>query len=72
MAKNTDKLVSEIRLLPNEEKIRVLEALLTDLHPPDPAIDAAWADEARRRWQAYKAGQLESISYEELMSKYKR
>ena len=72
MAKSTDKLVSEIRLLPNEEKIRVLEALLTDLHRPDPAIDAAWADEARRRWQAYKAGRLESISYEELMSKYKR
>ena len=72
MAKNTDKLISEIRLLPNEEKIRVLEALLTDLHQPDPAIDAAWADEARRRWQAYKAGRLGSISYEELMSKYRR
>lgn len=72
MAKNTDKLISEIRLLSNEEKIRVLDALLTDLHQPDPAIDAAWADEARRRWQAYKAGRLGSISYEELMSKYRR
>lgn len=72
MAKSTDKLVSEIRMLSNEEKFRVLEALLTDLHQPDPAIDAAWADEARWRWQAYKAGRLGSISYEELMSKYKR
>jgi putative addiction module component (TIGR02574 family) len=72
MAKNTDELVSEIRSLPNEEKIRVLEALLTDLRQPDPTIDAAWADEAHWRWQAYKAGRLGSISYEELMSKYKR
>ena len=71
MATNTDKLVSEIRLLSNEEKIQVLEALLTDLLEPDPDIDAVWTAEARRRWQAYKGGRLASISYEELMSKYK-
>ena len=70
MATNTDKLVSEIRSLPNEEKIRVLDALLTDLHQLDPEIDAAWAAEARRRWEAYKEGRLGSISYEELMSQY--
>ena len=72
MATNTDKLVSKIRLLTHEEKFRVLDALLTDLHQPDPEIDAVWAIEARKRWQAYKAGQLASISYEELMSKYKQ
>ena len=33
MATNADKLVSEIRALPNEEKIRVLDAILTDLDP---------------------------------------
>jgi putative addiction module component (TIGR02574 family) len=70
MATNADRLVSEIRSLPNEEKIRVLDALLTDLHQPDPEIDAAWAVEARRRWEAYKAGRLATISYEELMSQY--
>lgn len=69
MATNTEKLLSEIRLLSNEEKIRVLEALLTDLHEPDLDIEAVWADEARRRWQAYKGGRLASISYEELVSK---
>ncbi|HTG88002.1 MAG TPA: addiction module protein [Pyrinomonadaceae bacterium] len=71
MATNADKLVSEIRSLPNEEKIRVLDALLTDLHQLDPEIDARWAVEARRRWQAYKSGELASISYEELMKQYK-
>ena len=67
-----DKLVSELRSLSNEEKIRVLDALLTDLHQPDPKIDAVWAIEARGRWEAYKAGRIASISYEELMSKYKQ
>ena len=42
MATNTEKLLSEIRLLSNEEKIRVLEALLTDLHEPDLDIEAVW------------------------------
>ena len=72
MATDADKLVSEIRSLPNDEKIRILDALLTDLDQPDPEIDAVWASEARRRWEAYKAGRIASISYEELMSKHKR
>lgn len=68
MASKVDKLVSEIRSLPNDDKIRILDALLTDWHQPDPEVGAMWADEARRRWQAYKRGELGSISYEELMS----
>ncbi len=72
MAVDADKLVSEILELPDEDKLRVLEAILTDLDKPDSTIDQIWAIEARRRWQAYKAGQLNTISYEELMARYKR
>jgi uncharacterized ferritin-like protein (DUF455 family) len=72
MATQADKLVSEIRALPDEEKLRVLDAILTDLDKPDREIDHVWAEEARQRWISYKAGQLETVSYEELMSKYKR
>ncbi len=72
MATQADKLVSEIRALPEEEKIRLLDAILTDLDKPDPEIDHVWAAEARKRWLAYKAGRLSSVSYEELMAKYNR
>lgn len=72
MATNADKLVSEIRALPEEEKLRVLDAILTDLDKPDDEIDHIWAAEAQKRWNAYKAGQLSTVSYEELMSKYNR
>jgi hypothetical protein len=71
MANSTDKLISEIRSLSNEEKLRVLEALLTDLNPAASKIDAMWIEKARERWYAYKAGRLTTVSYEELMSKYK-
>jgi putative addiction module component (TIGR02574 family) len=72
MATETDKLVTEIRALPEEEKLRLLDVLLTDLDKPDPAIDQVWAAEARKRWAAYKAGRLTSVSYEELINRYKR
>ena len=72
MTTPADKLVSEIRALPDEEKVRILDAILTDLDKPDSEIDHVWAVEARKRWESYKAGRLESVSYEELMSKYNR
>jgi len=72
MATQADKLVSEIRALPEEEKLRLLEIILTELDIHDPEIDEVWAREARKRWSAYKAGRLETIGYEELMTRYKR
>ena len=72
MATQADKLVTEIRALPDEEKLRVLDAILTDLDKPDQEIDRVWAEEARNRWDSYKAGRLQTVSYEELMRKYNR
>ena len=42
MATETDKLLADIRALPEEEKVRLLDAILTDLETPDPTIDAVW------------------------------
>lgn len=72
MATQADRLVTEIRALPDEEKLRVLDAILTDLDKPDQEIDQVWAEEARKRWNSYKAGRLQTVSYEELMRKYNR
>jgi putative addiction module component (TIGR02574 family) len=72
VATQADKLATEIRALPEDEKLRLLEAILTDLNKPDPEIDHIWAIEARKRWAAYKAGQLATVSYEDLMAKYNR
>ncbi|HEX3249146.1 MAG TPA: addiction module protein [Pyrinomonadaceae bacterium] len=72
MATNANKLLSEIRALSDEEKLQVLDAILTDLDKPDAEIDHLWAIEARKRWNDYKAGRLPTVSYEDLMSKYNR
>jgi putative addiction module component (TIGR02574 family) len=72
MTTRTETLVSEIKTLPEEEKLKVLEALLTDLDQRDSEIDQVWAIEARKRWNAYKTGEVATVSYEELMAKYSR
>ena len=72
MTTRAENLVSEIRSLPEEEKLKVLDALLTDLDTRDTEIDQVWATEARKRWNAYKAGKVSTVSYEDLMAKYSR
>ena len=72
MSTNADKLVSEIRDLPDSEKLRLVDAILSDLNKPDPEIDRVWAAEARKRWTAYKEGRIPTVSYEEVMAKYRQ
>jgi len=72
MATSADHLLSQIRSLPDEEKLKVLDALLTDLDKREPDIDQIWAVEARKRWNAYKKGEVATVSYKELMAKYSR
>lgn len=70
MSTTADKLAAEIQSLPDVEKLRLVESILVGLDKPDAEIDRIWADEARKRWAAYKAGKLGTVSYEELMAKY--
>ena len=72
MAKAVDKLAQEIHDLPDVEKLQLVDAILTDLDKPDPEIDRVWAEEARKRWSAYKAGKVPTVSYESVMAKYRR
>lgn len=71
MSSTADQLAQEIKSLPDIEKLRLVDAILADLDRPDPEIDRIWADEARRRSDAYKSGRLRTVSYEEVMSKYR-
>ena len=68
----TDKLTSEVQALSDIEKLRLVYTILADLDRPDPELDRIWADEARKRWTAYKEGKIPTVSYEELMAKYER
>ncbi|MFZ3137322.1 MAG: addiction module protein [Thermodesulfovibrionales bacterium] len=66
MKTTPEKLSAEIKSLTDVEKLRLVDAILADLDKPDPEIDRIWADEARRRWTAYKAGRILSVSYQDV------
>jgi len=72
MTLHIERLISEFRALTEEEKLRVLDAILTDLNNESRDLDHLWVLEARKRWARYKAGQLRTLSYEEVIGKYNR
>ena len=72
MAKPLEKLAAEIRNLPDKEKLQLVDSILEELVKPDPEIDRIWAEEARKRWNAYKAGRVPLVSYDTVMAKHRR
>jgi hypothetical protein len=67
----TDEMFKVIQNLPDSDKLRLVDVLLQDLDKPDPEIDRVWADEAGRRWRAYRDGKAGSTDYGEVMSRYR-
>ena len=61
MSSTADSLEQEIESLADADKLRIVEAIRADLNRPDPEIDRILAEEARKRWDAYKAGRLGTV-----------
>lgn len=72
MAKTVEGIVAEMQALSDTDKLQLLDAIIEDLDKPDPEIDRVWAEEARKRWTAYKAGKAPSVDYETVMAKHRR
>jgi hypothetical protein len=71
MATIKKKLKENIESLSDIEKLELVDSILMTLDRPDPKIDRIWAEEARKCWKAYKAGKLETVSYGQVMDKYR-
>jgi putative addiction module component (TIGR02574 family) len=54
------------------ERANVAEKLLFSLDSPDSEIDVLWAKEADSRIEAYNKGELETVSSEDVFSKYRK
>ncbi len=71
MATVNKELEAKIQSLPDNAKLELVDSILMQLDKPDPEIDRIWADEAKKRWLAYKSGKLETVSYEQVMAKHR-
>lgn len=70
MNTSVDRVLNEALHLSAAERAAVAEGLLSSLDKPDPKIDQIWADEAEARIDAADRGEVESVSSEEVFSKY--
>ena len=49
-----------------EERFLIIEGLLKSLDEPDLKIDEIWAEEAEKRLEAYRNGNLKGVPMEEI------
>ncbi len=71
MSQETKQILDLVLRLPAIEKARLIDHLLSSLDKPDEAIDALWRQEIADRIKAYQAGNLRTISLEQILAKYR-
>jgi len=64
-------IIREACQLPVEDRAMVIDSLLRSLNMPNPEIDRAWAEEARRRLAELRSGRTRTIPGDEVFSKIK-
>jgi putative addiction module component (TIGR02574 family) len=70
MARDLKQLFREAFDLPEDERATLAGLLIESLEPPpDPDVEQAWADEARRRWEQIESGAVQTIPWEEVRAK---
>lgn len=70
MTKNFEKLEKEARALSSREKAALARTLIEDLDSAvDEKIEEIWIEEAQRRYEAYRAGDLKVVPGVEAMQR---
>ena len=70
MPDNAAELAVRGKLLPREERERLVDELLESLNEPaSTELDAAWSAEIERRLAAYDRGEVQALSAEEVFAK---
>jgi putative addiction module component (TIGR02574 family) len=66
------QLFDQAQQLSPEEQAQLLDMLLTKNFTQDVTWDSAWAEEAERRWRAYKSGETKTYSWDEVKNQLRR
>jgi len=62
MEKKDIDIISQFRGMTDAEKLKLVDFILKQLENPNSEIDKTWAEEARKRWTAYKEIKLRALS----------
>jgi len=67
-----DELSHKARALPPEDRVRLAEELLASVQAPDAEVDAAWAEEIKRRIAEIDSGKAKLIPADEVFAEVRR
>jgi len=70
MSPRTRQILDDALSLPADERVSIVEQLLSSLDQPDPAIDSIWAQEVDRRIEQFDAGKMEAIPAQEVFAEF--
>lgn len=68
MQPRTDALLAEALALPPEELDELFAGIVGHLTDWDPEAEAAWIDEADRRWKRLQRGETDTIPWQDMRS----
>ena len=65
------ELFNQTKAMKPSDKAKLVDLILADLDKPDAEIEGAWLKEIQRRKLNLKSGRTKSLSYHQVMGKYK-
>ena len=66
-----ENIIREASELPVEDRVMVIDSLLRTLNMPNPDIDQAWSETAKRRLAELRSGRVQPIPGNEVFSRIK-
>lgn len=67
-----EELIEQAKALPPESLVTLYDALHDLISPPDPAWEAAWAEEAERRLAQLQRGEVEAEDFDVVMERLRQ
>lgn len=71
MTEQTKDLIALAAKLPPNERIALVEEILSSLDQPGAEMDRLWAKEAEDRLAAYRRGEIKAVELDEVLEKYR-
>lgn len=69
---SSEEIIDEVESLPIDQRLHIVDRLLQGLNKPDPDVDRAWIEVAKKRLEDMRAGRTEPIPGEVFLDKLKK
>jgi hypothetical protein len=56
-----EEILSAVKTLPEEARLEIVDSILHSILPPDPNVDKAWAEVARKRMEEIDRGDVQTV-----------